>query len=194
MMFEQKSHPSYKYLEEGFQMQYRYRYYRNYKNAMLRWVCGILLIIILLDLNVFNISYSQWISVPLPSSISSGAEQCCNTSIYSATNNNNSNISILTNSLSEGKNLVKIRIENDQPIIYKQLLYTFGNHTKSTYLAKQMNNEYKALINVLPPKTNLSVVATDTDLHSTIVNKTMVVSKDESLFKVTKIIQDLFKR
>ncbi len=193
-MFEQKSHPSYNYLEEGFQMQYRYRYYRNYKNAMLRWVCGILLIIILLDLNVFNISYSQWISVPLPSSISSGAEQCCNTSIYSATNNNNSNISILTNSLSEGKNLVKIRIENDQPIIYKQLLYTFGNHTKSTYLAKQMNNEYKALINVLPPKTNLSVVATDTDLHSTIVNKTMVVSKDESLFKVTKMIQDLFKR
>jgi hypothetical protein len=160
---------------------------------MLRWVCGILLIAILLDLNFFNTSYSQWISVPLPSSISSGTENCCNSSVYNTTNSNNTNISILTSSLSEGKNLVKFRIENDEPIIYKQLLYTFGNHTKSTYLAKQMNGEYKALINVLPPGTNLSVIATDTDLHSTIVNKTMVVDKHGGWFNVNKIIQDLSK-
>jgi hypothetical protein len=162
---------------------------------MLKWICGILLILILLNLNFFNISNSQWISVPLPSSISSsGTENCCNTSIYNATNSTKTTVSILTNSLLEGKNLVKFRIENDHPIIYKQLLYTFGNYTKSTYMAKQMNNEYKALINVLAPETKLSIITTDTNLHSTVVNKTMVVNKDDTWLKITKTIQDLFKR
>jgi hypothetical protein len=120
-------------------------------------------IIFLLWISVYfdNLSYSQWIIPPMPSPLPN-ASICC-------TNNINKSdikppqITIATEKLFEGNNVLKLKILDDSPLKKRGLNYTMGNNMVTTYLAKEHNNEYRALVKVYPPSSKIIVTAVDTN-------------------------------
>lgn len=161
---------------------------------MLKWTLGVFSILVLWNIGHSIESYSQWISVPLPSSISSKYENCCNISSSNETlNSNNTAVSLLTNTLHEGKNILKFKIQNEEPIIFKELTYTSGNDTLTTNLAKSLNDEYRALVDVHAPKTKISLITTDEEFHSSHFDRTLVVDHQDFWSHLNENFKNLFK-
>jgi hypothetical protein len=161
--------------------------------GMLRWVFGIFSVMIFLNIVCIVPVFAQWISVPLPSSILPKSQNCCNESIYNATSSNNTMVSLLTKSLHEGNNIVKFKIVNEHPIIFKSLQYTSGNSTLTTYLAKSLNDEYRALIKVHAPQTKITVVTSIDGCHSQHFDKILKVQNYDLWFEFIQNLKSLFK-
>ena len=104
-------------------------------------------------------SYAQWILQPPPPP---GPPQsvCCNDG-ENLSDTTPPKISILTDSLHKGNNVIKLKILDESPLIIRGISYSVGNKTVVTYLAKEHNSEYIALLKVLPPYTNVEVKAID---------------------------------
>ena len=75
-------------------------------------------------------------------------------------------IIITTNILYEGNNVLKLRIEDDSPLKLRGINFTQGNKNIETYLAKEQNQEYIALVKVVPPFTEIQVRAVDVNDNS----------------------------
>ena len=89
-----------------------------------------------------------------------------NSSICCTNNINKSDIkppqiTIATEKLFEGNNVLKLKILDDSPLKKRGLNYTMGNNMVTTYLAKEHNNEYRALVKVYPPSSEIIVTAVD---------------------------------
>jgi len=79
---------------------------------------------------------------------------CCKANV-NKTSNIPPKITLLTELLFDGNNVLTLKIIDKLPLIERSLIYSAGNHSITTYLAKEHNNEYKSLIKVFSPKTAL---------------------------------------
>jgi hypothetical protein len=68
-------------------------------------------------------------------------------------------ITITTGKLFEGNNVLKLKILDDSPLKKRGLNYTIGNKMVSTYLVKEHDNEYRALVKVYPSSSKIIVTA-----------------------------------
>lgn len=118
------------------------------------------IILILLPINFYkdHLSYAQWILQPLPLPGHSTPD-CCNNNVKNDTTP--PKIIITTNLLYEGNNVLKLKIEDESPLKIREINYTQGNKSIETYLAKEQNQEYRALVKVIPPFTEVQVRAVD---------------------------------
>jgi hypothetical protein len=126
------------------------------------WIKQIILIIISLawiSTYVNNLAYSQWIIPPMPSPLPN-ASICCLNDINKS-DITPPQITITTEKLFEGNNVLKLKILDDSPLKKRSLNYTNGNNMATTYLAKEHNNEYRALVKVNPPSSKIIVTAVD---------------------------------
>ncbi len=56
---------------------------------------------------------------------------------------------------------MKLKIEDESPLKIRGINFTQGNKNIETYLAKEQNQEYIALLKVVPPFTEVQVRAVD---------------------------------
>ena len=126
--------------------------------------------------------YAQWMIPPMPSPFPPPyTTTCCN----SATNSSDikpPEISLLTDKLSEGNNVIKLKILDESPLKMRAISYSVGNQTITTYLAKEHNNEYRALLKVLPPSTKVEVTAIDLNGNYAKMVKELKVEKSFTVF------------
>jgi len=122
-------------------------------------------IFILLTLNFYNdhLLYAQWILQPLPLP-GPPTPDCCSTNVKNDTTP--PKIIIMTDILHEGTNVLKLKIEDESPLKIRGLNFTQGNKSIDTYLAKEQNQEYIALLKVVPPYTEVQVRAVDLNDNS----------------------------
>jgi hypothetical protein len=118
-----------------------------------------LLILILIIFYPYKSSYSQWIIPPMPSPFDH-TSVCCKNGI-NKTGSLPPQILIMTHILYEGNNVLKLKIIDNLPLIQREINYTVGNHSITTYMAKEHNNEYKSLIKVISPQTKIEVAVKD---------------------------------
>jgi hypothetical protein len=152
-----------------------------------------LFLIVLINIFIFFsisfnpfISYSQIMMPPLPSP-SSNPSFCCKNNI------NRSDvfppmILITTEKLYEGINVLKVKILDDSPLKMKEMIYSVGKTNITTYLAKGLNKEYKALVKANFPTTKIKVTAIDLNGNSATVVKEIKVEKllDSFISTITK--------
>ena len=122
-------------------------------------------ILILLALNFYkdHLSYAQWLLQPLPLP-GPPTPDCCNNNVKNDTAP--PKIIITTNLLHEGNNVLKLKIEDESPLKIRGIIFTQGNKSIETYLAKEQNQEYRALLKVVPPFTEVQVRAVDVNDNS----------------------------
>ncbi|HET6588534.1 MAG: hypothetical protein AB7V56_05815 [Candidatus Nitrosocosmicus sp.] len=103
-------------------------------------------------------AYAQWILQPLPLP-GPPTQDCC----YSNVKNDTTppKITITSNLLYEGNNVLKLKIEDESPLKIRGINFTQGNKSIETYLAKEQNQEYIALVKAIPPFTEVQVKAVD---------------------------------
>jgi hypothetical protein len=94
--------------------------------------------------------------LPLPGPPDPG---CCGSN--SSNDTTPPKIIITTNILYEGNNVLKLKIEDESPLKLRGINFTQGNKNIETYLAKEQNQEYIALVKVVPPFTEIQVRAVD---------------------------------
>jgi len=133
-------------------------------------------ILILLTLIFYNdrSSYAQWIMQPLPLP-GYPTSDCCNNNVKNDAAP--PKITIMTNILHEGNNVLKLKIEDESPLKIRGLNFTQGNKSIDTYLAKEQNQEYKALLKVVPPFTEVQVRAVDVNDNSATLVQQIKVEK-----------------
>jgi hypothetical protein len=117
-------------------------------------------IFVLLTFNFYNdnLLFAQWIIQPLPLP-GPPTLDCCNNNVKNDTTP--PKIIITTNILHEGNNVLKLKIEDESPLKIREINFTQGNKSIETYLAKEQNQEYKALLKVVPPFTEVQVWVVD---------------------------------
>lgn len=109
--------------------------------------------------------------LPLPGPPIQG---CCDSNIEYETTP--PKITILTDILHEGNNVLKLKIEDESPLKIRGLYYTQDDKRIETYLAKEQNQEYIALVKVTTPFTEVQVRAVDVnDNSATLVQQIKVV-------------------
>ncbi|TVP39474.1 hypothetical protein NARC_150068 [Candidatus Nitrosocosmicus arcticus] len=111
-----------------------------------------------------HLSYAQWVMQPLPLPGPPGPD-CCSTSNL-RNDTTPPRIIIITNILHEGNNVLKLKIEDESPLKLRGINFTQGNKNIETYLAKEQNQEYIALVKVVPPFTEIQVRAVDVNDNS----------------------------
>ncbi|WP_134483069.1 hypothetical protein [Candidatus Nitrosocosmicus franklandus] len=101
---------------------------------------------------------AQWVMQPLPLP---GPVQpaCCTGTVENDTTP--PKITILNDILYEGNNVLKLKIEDESPLKLRGINFTQGDRNIETYLAKEQNQEYIALIKAIPPVTEIQVRAVD---------------------------------
>jgi hypothetical protein len=136
-------------------------YFNDFLSAYRIIQIGLIVTIILIWISPYvnNLSYSQWIIPPMPSPLPNASVCCPNdinkSDIYPP------RITITTEKLFEGNNVLKLKILDDSPLKKRSLNYTNGNNMVTTYLAKEHNNEYRALVKVNPPSSKIIVTVVD---------------------------------
>jgi hypothetical protein len=131
----------------------------SYGALIKRIILIIIIILLWIPIYVDNLSYSQWIIPPMPSPLPNPSICCIN-------NINKSDIkppqiTITTEKLFEGNNVLKLKILDDSPLKKRGINYTMGSNMVTTYLAKEHNNEYRALVKANPPSSKIIVTAVD---------------------------------
>ena len=111
-----------------------------------------------------HLSYAQWVMQPLPLPGHPGPECCSSSNLRNDTTP--PKIIIITNILHEGNNVLKLKIEDESPLKLRGINFTQGNKNIETYLAKKQNQEYIALVKVVPPFTEIQVRAVDVNDNS----------------------------
>ncbi len=130
-----------------------------------------------------NVSYAQWMIPPVPSpSMPPYASDCCNSGINSSSSISAPEISIWTDKLFDGNNVLKLKILDQYPLKMRGISYSVGNHSITTYLAKEHNNEYRALLKVLAPSTKVEVTAIDINNNYAKLVKEIKVEKGIDAF------------
>jgi hypothetical protein len=124
-----------------------------------------------------NLSYAQWMIPPMPSPILPSYPSSCCSSGINRSDITPPAISISTDTLSEGNNVLKLKILDKSPLKMRSISYSVGNHSITTYLAKEHNNEYRALLNVLPPSSKIEVSAIDLNDNYAKLVKVLKVEK-----------------
>ena len=104
--------------------------------------------------------------IPLPPSIqqplAQPAKNTSNTSLINGSRVASSPVvEFVTNSLLEGKNVVKLKITDKSPLLYAELRYVQNGQIVTTGLVKDPNDIYKALIDVHTPSALLVANAVD---------------------------------
>lgn len=123
------------------------------------FVCFFIFIFLLMS-DSDHLSYAQWVMQPLPIPAPPSPD-CCNGSSNSRNDITPPKIIILNNILYEGNNVLKLKIEDENPLKLRGINFTQGNKNIETYLAKEQNQEYIALIKAVPPSTEIQVRAVD---------------------------------
>ncbi len=141
-------------------------------------------IILLISVYLYSlpVSYAQWILPPLPS-LESDLSKCCNDNI----NRNDTQppqITILTDTLYEGNNILKVKILDDSPLNKTEISYSVGNNSITTFLAKDNSIVYKALIKVQLPFTKVDISAVDIYGNYAKSIKEIKVDKGNILFSI----------
>ena len=75
---------------------------------------------------------------------------CCSSSSNLRNDTTPPKIIITTNLLHEGNNVLKLKIEDESPLKLRGINFTQGNKNIETYLAKEQNQEYIALLKLFP--------------------------------------------
>jgi len=122
-------------------------------------ICWMVLIT-LAHMYFLPLSYAQWIIPPPMPSLESDTSNCCDNDI----NRNDTQppkITILTDILYEGNNVLKLKILDDSPLNKTGISYSVGKKIVTTNLAKDNSIAYKALIKVQVPSTIVDVSAVD---------------------------------
>ena len=65
--------------------------------------------------------------------------------------------------------------------MHQEVKYSVGNDSKAVVLAKAFDSEYRALVKVLPPISNIQVEATDVNKNHAQLNKTVVVDENDPI-------------
>jgi hypothetical protein len=143
--------------------------------------------------------------VPLPPSSQQSIGQVATNNNYNNTGPNRVGsspvIEFLTNSLKEGKDVVKVKITDRFPIRYVELRYVQNGQIITTGFVKDPNSVYKALIDVHPPSALIVVNAFDIygnnasvvknlDVHS--LSDTIFNEISQFLYSTGKIIVSTF--
>ncbi|HYF99629.1 MAG TPA: hypothetical protein VD815_06025 [Candidatus Saccharimonadales bacterium] len=101
-------------------------------------------------------------------------QDCCYNNIRNDTTP--PKITILNDILHEGNNVLKLKIEDESPLKIRGLNFTQGDKSIDTYLAKEQNQEYIALVKPVSPFTEIQVRAVDVnDNSATLVQQIKVV-------------------
>ncbi len=141
----------------------------------------------------YSLSYAQWMIPPMPSpTLPHYTSACCRSGINSS-DIKPPEISILTDKLYEGNNVLKLKIMDDSPLKMRAISYSVGNHSITTYLAKEHNNEYRALLKVLPPSTKVEVTALDLNDNYAKLVKEIKVEKGIDVFFSTITNSSIWK-
>jgi hypothetical protein len=111
-----------------------------------------------------HLSYAQWVMQPLPLPRPPDPDCCSSSNLRNDTTP--PKIIITTNILYEGNNVLKLKIEDESPLKLRGINFTQGNKNIETYLAKKQNQEYIALVKVVPPFTEIQVRAVDVNDNS----------------------------
>ncbi len=120
------------------------------------------------------LAYGQWILQPLPLP-GPPTQDCCNINVKN--DNTPPKITIMTDILHEGNNVLKLKIEDEYPLKIRGINFTQGNKSIDTYLAKQQNQEYIALLKVVPPFTEVLIRAVDVNDNSATLVQQIKVEK-----------------
>ncbi|MEJ7641841.1 MAG: hypothetical protein WKF36_06560 [Candidatus Nitrosocosmicus sp.] len=120
-------------------------------------------------------SHAQWILQPPPPPGPS-KPVCCDVATHS-NDTKPPQISIVTEKLYEGNNVIKLKIIDESPLIIRGISYTGVNKSVITYLAKKHNSEYTALLKVSPPYTKVTITAIDVNGNHAKLAKNIKVEK-----------------
>ncbi len=143
--------------------------------------------------NNYNLSYAQWMFPPMPSPTTpTYTTTCCNSGINTS-DITPPEIAILTDTLYDGNNVLKLKILDGSPLKMRSISYSVGNHSITTYLAKEHNNEYRALLKVLPPSTKVEVTAIDLNDNYAKLVKEIKVEKGIDVFFSTITNSSIWK-
>jgi hypothetical protein len=130
--------------------------------------------------------------MPLPSG-PSNSFGCC-TSPINSSDITPPKIIIQTDTLYDGNNVLKLKILDESPLIMRAISYSVGNHSITTYLAKEHNNEYKALVKVIPPSTKIEITAIDLNHNYAKLVKEIKVEKGIDVFFSTITNSSFWKK
>jgi hypothetical protein len=124
-------------------------------------IISLFILVLLCSSFLYSLSYAQWIIPPMPMPASpTYTPNCCSQGI-NRSDTTPPKIIILTDTLYEGNNVLKLKILDESPLKMRAISYSMGNHSITTYLAKEHDNEYRALLKVLPPSSKVEVTAID---------------------------------
>jgi hypothetical protein len=110
-------------------------------------------------------------------------------------------IELLTTSLIEGKNVLKVKITDKSGIRYAEIKYVQNGNVVTQELVRDPNNVYKALVDVRSPSSLIVINAFNVNRQETSVVKQLKVSSflnsilgqmSDLLFDVGKITVSLF--
>jgi hypothetical protein len=143
----------------------------------------LLISILLFGIHHNSLSYGQWMIPPMPSPALPPYTNACCSSGTNTSNITSPEISILTDTLNEGNNVIKLKIVDNLPLKMRGISYSVGNNSITTYLAKEHNNEYRALLKVISPSTKVEVTAIDmNDNYAKLVKEIKVEKGFDTIF------------
>lgn len=128
------------------------------------FVCFFIFIFLLISCSE-HLTFAQWVMQPLPIPAPPSAD-CCNGNSDLRNDTTPPKIIILNDILYEGNNVLRLKIEDENPLKLRGINFTQGNKNIETYLAKEQNQEYIALIKAVPPSTEIQVRAVDVNDNS----------------------------
>lgn len=147
-------------------------------DTVLLFVTIPLFLILLLFCNYVTV-YAQWMLPSIPSPYMKDA-QCCNY-VLNKSDTFPPKILVVTDKLHEGTNILYLKIIDDSPLMHQEVKYSVGNDSKAVVLAKAFDSEYRALVKVVPPISNIQVEATDVNKNHAQLNKNLVVDENDPI-------------
>lgn len=123
-------------------------------------------------------AFAQWMLPSIPSPYMKDT-RCCNY-VLNKSDTFPPTISIVTDKLHEGTNILNLEISDDSPLIHKEVKYSVGNENRSVGLAKAFDNKFRALLKVLPPVSNIQVEAMDVNENYAQIQKSIDVEENKS--------------
>lgn len=91
-------------------------------------------------------------------------------------------IEVLTKELSQGKNVVEIKMTDESDIKTKHIVFVKKGTLSLTSMVEDSENHYVALIEALPPSTVIRVDATDAANNHATIYKQLIVTEPKDFF------------
>jgi hypothetical protein len=128
----------------------------------------------------FGTVTSQFVPLPPPSP---GAPASPDQQNRVANDHQAPSIQVLTSALTSGKNVFKVRITDQSGVQVGDIRYVHNGQIKIVDLVKDLNNVYKALIDIQPPSKVIVVEASDPNGNAATAIKEYDVQPSPNIFQ-----------